>query len=379
MAETPPRAREPLLARLLDRMNGWLEEHAGRIVVRPDALHHDTKGLARLEARVARLLRHRVEMELLLRETAESSTPVPAGPGLLQTGAGPRVVLALLARDAADIVVSNIDFHLAMGVSAIIVTDNASTDQTGRVLEEYRKRGVIDYLYEPDMADDVEVYATRMARRAKARHGADWVIHASADEFWFPEVGSLPEWLSEVPPDATVVRAAARYDFVPAEHSRDQVRDARVRTSRSTGGLKIAHRAAADAVVSHRRDRLDGGGLPSTLEGVTVFHYPVRSFAQYTRAQAVRSAASTRRPFVPDASGDRWWDERAVDRGMTPDRYFSDAVVPTAQQVRDGLACGDMVIDDRMWAFFSDRAPARTATAARTSPAGAPADPSPRR
>lgn len=378
MADHRTPSSGPALGRLLDSLSGWLERHAGRLVVRPETLHHDPRRLSRLEGRITRLLQHRIELEIRLRDaTSDDSAAdalVPAA-----SGTGPRVALALLVRDDADIVLSNIDFHRAMGVSTVIVTDHASSDHTARVLDEYRQRGLIDYLYEGDTANDVEVYATRMARRARLRHGADWVIHASADEFWFAEGGSLPAIFAALPGDAGVIRPHARFDFIPAEHSRDQVRDARVRTRRSTGRVKIAHRAAADLYVAHARDRLDDARLPQTLDAITVFHYPVRSFAQYTRKQALRQATTMRRPFVPDASGERWWEERTAGAAAVPERYFPDGHVPTAQQIRDGLASGDMVVDERMWAFFSGQETRPTATTPRTPPAGVTAAPTPGR
>lgn len=41
-----------------------------------------------------------------------------------------RVVLTLLVRDEADIIRSNVQYHLAQGIDHVIVADNGSLDGT---------------------------------------------------------------------------------------------------------------------------------------------------------------------------------------------------------------------------------------------------------
>ena len=104
-----------------------------------------------------------------------------------------KLVMTLLARNEADVVDAQIAFHLHAGVDFVIATDNASSDGTSEVLERYERAGRLRLLREP--GDDMRQaeWVTRMARLAATEHGADWVIHSDADEFWWPRGGSLKD------------------------------------------------------------------------------------------------------------------------------------------------------------------------------------------
>ena len=60
------------------------------------------------------------------------------------------LVMTLLVRNEADIISSNIDFHLDQGVDFIIATDNLSVDGTTDILRAYERRGVLHYIHQPD-------------------------------------------------------------------------------------------------------------------------------------------------------------------------------------------------------------------------------------
>ncbi len=129
-------------------------------------------------------------------------------------GRAMRLVMTLLARNEADVVDAQLAFHLHAGVDHVIAMDNASSDGTTEILERYERAGLLRLIREPgdDMRQDE--WVTRMARLAATEHGADWVINADADEFWWPRGGSLKDVLATVPERYGVVRGCWRH-FLP--------------------------------------------------------------------------------------------------------------------------------------------------------------------
>ena len=69
---------------------------------------------------------------------------------------------------------------------AFIVTDNNSADGTYGIIEKYRRKGwVVDVIRETATGYEQKEWVDRMIWRAKTSFGADWVINADADEFWY--------------------------------------------------------------------------------------------------------------------------------------------------------------------------------------------------
>ena len=226
--------------------------------------------------------------------------------------------MALKVRDEEDVIESVLRYHRAQGVDFFIVTDNASTDRTPEILERWTDAGLARVISEPspELREHGHEWVTRMARLAATDHGADWVVHGDADEFWWPLTGTIKDALAAVP-DAYGVVLGPRVEFVARPDGPGSFFDRLVyRESRSLLRPKVAHRAFEDVLVLHRgqhdvtagtdledawqRLRTPGRPVLRTVrpEGsgeaeerlvwyprwpLRIFHLPLRSFDQYRR------------------------------------------------------------------------------------------------
>jgi hypothetical protein len=100
--------------------------------------------------------------------------------------------MTLLVRDEADVVDSQISYHLNSGVDFILATDHDSHDGTTEILESYERDGVLRLFRVHGEMKDAD-WRTHMARLAATDHAADWIINTDADEFWMPRAGTLEE------------------------------------------------------------------------------------------------------------------------------------------------------------------------------------------
>jgi len=200
-----------------------------------------------------------------------------------------KLVLTLLARDNADIIGANLDFHLAMGVDHVVVTDNRSEDETRNIVLRYVCRGVATLIDEPADDYDQSAWMTRMARLAAQDLAADWVINSDVDEFWWPLEGDLKSVFAAVPGRYGAVRAE-RMNFLPMRRSsgvfwRDMVWRYVVSRNGLGGPLpaKVAHRGAADVTIAEGNHAAASATLGplDQQDRIVIFHFPYRSAAQY--------------------------------------------------------------------------------------------------
>jgi len=142
-----------------------------------------------------------------------------------------RIVLTLAVRDEADIIEANIRYHLDAGVDFIVATDHRSTDGTTEILRDYERDGLLHLIRQHDEAFLQTEWVNGMARLAAACFGADWVINADADEFWWPHSGTLHDVFAAVPARYGAIRGIWRHFVLrpddPAAFSRTDGRPAR--------------------------------------------------------------------------------------------------------------------------------------------------------
>lgn len=264
-----------------------------------------------------------------------------------------KLVMTLRARDEADVVDAQIDFHLNAGVDFVVATDHRSEDGTTEVLERYAREGYLHLIRERGEEMREGDWATRMSRLAAGEFGADWVISSDADEFWWPRGGSLKEVLASVPERYGIVRALLR-QFVPRPDDDSFFADrlvARVSGSAPINdpnslfrpNLKAIHRGDPDVTLSAGAHTLLESRLVP-LRGwypVELLHFPIRSFEQCDRKYAHLRAAL-------GASRNSYYDEvyRARQEGRFADFYKSLVIDDDA--LERGLRDGALVIDTRL-------------------------------
>ena len=253
-----------------------------------------------------------------------------------------KLALTLLAKNEADVIDANVAYHLCAGVDFIVATDNGSTDGTTEILERYEQAGALHLIREPSSDFRQGEWVTRMAHFA-AERGADWVINADADEFWWPRGGDLKEALARLPDRYGVVHGVWR-PFVPrpddGQHFAERLivrlsMQAAINdpTSPFRPARKATHRAHREVRVRDGNHDVEGGSLV-TLHGwypLEVFHLPLR-----TREQVQRKY------------------EGGADRGLRflPDREglaaAADSLVVDEDELGRGLCTGVLVEDTRL-------------------------------
>jgi len=258
-----------------------------------------------------------------------------------------RIVMTLLVRDEVDVVDANLAFHLNTGVDFVIATDNGSEDGTAEALERYEREGCLRLLHEPGNDMRQAEWVTRMARLAAREHGADWVINADADEFWWSRKGPLKDVLERVPARFATVRGFMR-NFVPrageglfAERMTARLAPGELRPESRFHAHpfqpqdKVIHRAHESVALSsgNHEARWDGSIDLRGWWPLEVLHFPVRS-----PEQCMAKWRNWRR------HGWTGYDQLLVG---TPGKYFASLAVGD-DELAAGVEEGWLAVDARL-------------------------------
>jgi hypothetical protein len=271
-----------------------------------------------------------------------------------------KVVMTLLARDDVDIMAANMDFHLAMGVDHIIVTNNRSADGTRNIVVDYVRRGVATLIDEFDDDYDQSAWVTRMARLAACDLSADWVINADTDEFWWPLNGDLKAALAAVPSPYGVV-GARRLNFLPMRAlSSEFWREMVWRHVVSRNGLgdplpgKAAHRAAADITVAEGSHAVASPSLaPAEYGGdFVIFHFPYRSYPQYSAKIANGGPAVAKNKKVGPGVFHVWRRHYELQREGRLESWYRQLPHGDDPTLEDMASRGEVVRDTRLRTFM---------------------------
>jgi hypothetical protein len=262
--------------------------------------------------------------------------------------------MTLLVRDEADVVDAQIAFHLHAGVDFVVATDNRSSDATTAILERYERAGVLQLFRES--RDDMrqEEWVTRMARLAATDLGADWVLNADADEFWWPRGGSLKDVFDTVPERYGAIRGCWRH-FLPrpddgaffAERMTVRLAAPAFPGDKRTifhAHQKVAHRADPDVTIEAGNHNALGLALEPVRawHPIEVLHFSFRSPEQLERK--ARGGWVRNADYEPTEH--QILLEKARREGRVREFYDSFAVDDDA--LARGLADGTLALDTRL-------------------------------
>ena len=259
-----------------------------------------------------------------------------------------RLVVTLLIRDEVDVAAAWVEYYVAQGVAAIIVTDNGSVDGTLEVLQEYERLGAITLLHESGDDYRQAEWVTRMARLAATDFDADWVLNVDADEFWrsADAAKTLAEVFTAVPDDIGRV-LAVRHDLRGKGGedrgwlSRLRWLDRQTVSERGTPlAPKLAHRAVAAVEVAmgnHSVEGVSGAQLEAGL--IEIVHVPLRSWRQFSGKIQTGGSAVERNPDLGPGTSWHWRaDLERLRNGTLRAEY--DARSPGRATLRAGMSAG---------------------------------------
>lgn len=213
-------------------------------------------------------------------------------PRTLRTTPRPRLIMTLLVKNEEELLERNLLFHKAMGVDGFIVTDNNSTDRTPDILRRYAGRGwILEVIREPATDYAQKAWVDRMIWRARTRYGADWIINADADEFWYAPTGCLKDAMRATRATAfdCPIRNVYPEEGKPWTEWASTVREvpdpAAYDLSRYSifgrQGKKVAHRAAGYVQISMGNHKVTMLPRRSSASDIIVYHYNIRGKAQF--------------------------------------------------------------------------------------------------
>lgn len=269
-----------------------------------------------------------------------------------------QLVMTLLVRDEEDVLAANIEFHRAQGVDFFLVTDNKSEDSTPDIIRQYEKQGIARYIYEDDDDYNQSAWVTRMARLAAKEHAADWIINNDADEFWWPRSGDLKSTFLNIPAEQGIL-VAQRHDFVALNHETGQFfqdMTYRQKVSLNAKGKplppKVAHRADPVVEVAQGNHWATLPGEPGVIEElIDIFHFPLRSYAQFTNKIIKGGQAYERNTTHNANAGDTWRKlYKEYQRNGLTDYYRKQSFSP--RQIEQGLRGGSLISDRRLPDYF---------------------------
>jgi hypothetical protein len=288
-----------------------------------------------------------------------------------------KLAMTLLVKNESDIIRHHLDFHLNAGVGHIIVTDNASSDGTRDILSEYDRLPEITVIDEPGDDYSQHRWVTRMVFLAREKLRAEWVANSDADEFWLHSEGDLRRAVTNT--EAQMLYAP-RFNMVyPFDREGSDLWFARL-IFRAKSPLPIPR---LDSPLTQRLPaayfcldlpkkalirtegilRVHQGNhsadfarpVATALADISIYHYPIRSAAQFEAKVRTGSAACARNSELPNEICWHWrrWYKMINEQGL--EAALADAL-PSAAGIKAGLEDGT-IREDRTLTGLSNLPP----------------------
>ena len=263
-----------------------------------------------------------------------------------------KIVLAVNVFDNADTLRDCVDWHLAAGVDFIVAADMGSDDGSQDILEDFAKSGSLSWSSQPRQNLDGYDPLTALAKTARDRFNADWIILLDADEFLCTGGASLHDVTRTAGQEDIAVLTVPRFNMTgPLPQSEQhylEVLNLRIdRPSAVSSNTKISGdllfaqvfariqpkvivrassfveygAAAHDAVTSH-------GSVGQHAE-LKILHYPFRHFREYEKKVENIAAFLAVNQHLPPDWGWHWRRfVRVRDAGQLKAEYDKQFVSP---------------------------------------------------
>lgn len=230
------------------------------------------------------------------------------------------VVAVAMVKDEADIIAATVT-NMAGQVDYVLVSDNGSTDGTLDILcRLVSELGNVTVVHDHEPAYMQSKKMTGLARQARWRFGADWVVPFDADEWWYSIAGTIKETLVGAGDLACV--EAQLFDHVATGWDTcetDPVARLAWRRATPLPLPKVACRSRENLTIHQGNHGCSYDGIvPRSALMLTVRHFPYRSVDQFLRK--VRNGANAYRAAgdrLPTTAGAHWrqWGQILEDQG----------------------------------------------------------------